>query len=109
VRVTVRLFAVARQRAGCAEVAIDIPEPATVASLKRALAAACPALAPLVPRLMIAIDSDYAADDERPIPPGSEVAAIPPVSGGGRAVFCPRPAEGRPCSRSPEHRSTTRP
>jgi hypothetical protein len=32
--------------------------------------------------MMFAIDADYAGDDERPIPPGAEVAAIPPVSGG---------------------------
>ena len=80
-RVTVRLFAVARQRAGCPEVMLDLPEPATVAALKRALAAECPALAPLVPALMFAVAADYAADDTA-IPPGAEVAAIPPVSGG---------------------------
>ena len=82
-RVTVRLFALAKQRAGCPEIVLDVPEPATVAALKRAIAAASPALAPLVPQLMIAIDADYANDDQRLIPPGAEVAAIPPVSGGG--------------------------
>jgi molybdopterin converting factor subunit 1 len=82
VRVTVRLFALARQQAGRAAVDLDVPEPATVAALKRALAAAFPELARLVPQLMIAIDADYVRDEERPIPPGAEVAAIPPVSGG---------------------------
>jgi molybdopterin converting factor small subunit len=81
VRVTVRLFALARQRAGRPEVVVDVAEPATVAALKEALAA-LPELAPLVPLMMIAIDADYAGDDRRPIPPGAEVAAIPPVSGG---------------------------
>jgi molybdopterin converting factor small subunit len=83
VRVTVRLFALARQRAGRAELVVEVPEPATVAALKRALAATVPELAPLVPQLMIAIDADYASDEARRIPPGAEVAAIPPVSGGG--------------------------
>jgi molybdopterin converting factor subunit 1 len=83
VRVEVRLFAVARQRAGQPAVTLEVPEPATVAALKRALAEACPALAALVPSLLIAVDSEYAADDA-PIPPGAEVAAIPPVSGGSR-------------------------
>jgi molybdenum cofactor cytidylyltransferase len=82
VRVTVRLFALARQRAGQTDVALDVPAPATVAAVKRALVATFPDLAPLVPQLMIAIDSDYAGDDQRLIPPGAEVAAIPPVSGG---------------------------
>lgn len=80
-RVEVRLFAVARQRAGQPSIAVDLPDGATVADLKRALAAGHPELAPLVPSLMIALDADYAPDD-RPISPGAEVAAIPPVSGG---------------------------
>jgi molybdopterin converting factor subunit 1 len=82
VQVTVRLFALARQRAGRAEVVVEIAEPATVAALKAALAAAYPELAPLIPQLMIAVDADYADDDAHMIPPGVEVAAIPPVSGG---------------------------
>jgi molybdopterin converting factor subunit 1 len=82
VNVNVRLFALARQRAGRAEVALELAEPATVAALKRALASNVPELAPLIPQLMIAIDADYAHDDQAPIPPGAEVAAIPPVSGG---------------------------
>lgn len=80
-RVTVRLFAVARQRAGRPEVTLDLPEPATVGGLRRALAAGFPELATLVPGLMIAVAAEYAPDDT-PIPPGAEVAAIPPVSGG---------------------------
>jgi hypothetical protein len=32
--------------------------------------------------LRIAIKSEYALDDHQPIPPGAELAAIPPVSGG---------------------------
>jgi molybdopterin converting factor subunit 1 len=86
VDVTVRLFALARQRAGRAEVALRVAEPATVAALKAALAAAYPELAPLVPQLMIAIDADYAHDESRLIPRGAEIAAIPPVSGGRSAL-----------------------
>lgn len=82
-RVDVKLFAVARQRIGASRVALDLPEAATVADLKRGLAESCPELAPLLPTLMIAVDSEY-ADDHRVIPPGAEVAAIPPVSGGRR-------------------------
>src|SRR5262249_39927819 len=78
VHVTVRFSAPAGRRAGRGEVVRDPPEPVTVAALKRALAAACPGLAPLVPQLMIAIDSDYVGDEERLIPPGADVAAIPP-------------------------------
>ena len=60
---------------------LELADGATVATLKSALAAAYPALASIVPSLMIAIDNDYATDDAL-IPPGAELAAIPPVSGG---------------------------
>jgi molybdopterin converting factor small subunit len=81
VRVTVRLFAVARQRAGSPELTLDLPEPATVGALKRVLAERLPDLAPLVPKMLFAVADDY-ADDDATIPPGAAVAAIPPVSGG---------------------------
>ncbi len=80
-QVTVRLFALARDRAGGPEVTLDVPEPATVGGLKRALVAGYPALAPLVPCMMIAVAAEY-ADDDQAIPVGASVAAIPPVSGG---------------------------
>lgn len=81
-RVTVRLFALARQRAGRPDLTLDLAEPATVGGLKRALAERFPELAPLMDKLMIAVATEY-ADDDSLIPPGAEVAAIPPVSGGG--------------------------
>lgn len=89
-RVELQLFALLRQRAGAAVLPLDVPDGATVGDLRRALAAARPELAPLVPSLHVAIDSDY-ADDDRPIPPGAEVAAFPPVSGG-----APRSSPARP-------------
>jgi molybdopterin converting factor subunit 1 len=83
VLVNVRLFALARQSAGRAEVAVELPDGADVTALKRALAEACPALGPLLPNVLMAVDSEYARDDQ-PIPPGAAVAVIPPVSGGAR-------------------------
>ena len=80
-KVHVRLFALARQRAGRPEVVVELPEPATVADLKRSLVEALPELAPLASSLMIAVDSEYAGDDQV-VAPGSEIAVIPPVSGG---------------------------
>lgn len=80
-RVSLHLFAVARQRAGAPVVTLELPEGATVSTLKSVLVETFPALAPIVPSLMIAIDNDYATDDT-PIPPDAELAAIPPVSGG---------------------------
>lgn len=82
VQVTVRLFALAKQIVGRSELPLQLPESATVVDLRQELARAYPKLAPLVPNLMIAIDSEY-ADDTRVIQEGEEVALIPPVSGGG--------------------------
>jgi molybdopterin converting factor subunit 1 len=80
-RVIVQLYALAKERAGCSEVALELPEGATVGDLRRALAAACPNLGPLTANVMIAVDAEYADDDHR-IREGAEVAVIPPVSGG---------------------------
>jgi molybdopterin synthase sulfur carrier subunit len=81
VRVLVRVFAVARQAAGCDAVEIELAEGATVAGLRSALAARLPQLSGLARQLTFAIDARYVPDDAV-IPPGSEVACIPPVSGG---------------------------
>jgi molybdopterin converting factor subunit 1 len=81
VRVNVQLFALARERAGRSSVFVDLPEPATVAALRQALIEAVPALAPLLPVMRIAVNSEYASD-EQGIEEGADLAAIPPVSGG---------------------------
>ena len=86
--VHVRLFALARERAGRASLAIELAEGGTVADLKSALAGAFPVLAPLLPSLRIAVNAEYVADDF-PIPPDAEVAVIPPVSGGSPIPYRP--------------------
>lgn len=78
---TVRLFAVAKERAGRAEIEIDLPLPTSVADLRLVLAFQHPELAPLAPSVSIAVDSEYATDATL-ILPGAQVALIPPVSGG---------------------------
>jgi molybdopterin synthase catalytic subunit len=80
-RLEVRLFALARQLAGMPVVLVDVPDPATAGRVRDALRLAYPALADLLSRMRIAVDSEYVEDD-RQIAPGSEVALIPPVSGG---------------------------
>ncbi|HYO23697.1 MAG TPA: MoaD/ThiS family protein [Lacipirellulaceae bacterium] len=80
-RVAVKLFAAGRELAGAAVLAVDLPESATVADVRQALAAACPALGPLAPRCLLAVNAQYAADGAV-VAPGDEVALIPPVSGG---------------------------
>lgn len=80
-RARVRLFAVARQRAGRPIVEVDLAEGATVADLRAALGASVPDLAPILPSARISVDAEY-ADDSVPITPDADLALIPPVSGG---------------------------
>jgi len=82
VRVTVRLFAMLRERAGSDSVEIELAESATVADAIAALGRD-PAVGDLAARLplRIAVNREY-ADADTAIQPGDELAAIPPVSGG---------------------------
>ena len=80
-RIRVRLFAVARQAAGRDSIDMDLPEGATIAEVRRQLGAAIPQLSKFAGQLMFAVNAEY-ADDRAPVPPGAEVACIPPVSGG---------------------------
>lgn len=80
-RVTVRLFAGARELAGQHEIALQLSSGADVAAVRTQLAAAVPRLAPLAARSLIAVNSEY-AQDQTPVREGDEVALIPPVSGG---------------------------
>jgi molybdopterin converting factor subunit 1 len=79
--VAVRLFAVARDLAGRDVVEVELPVRSNVGQLRVALSQTVPALASLLPRMMIAVDAEYAADGKT-LEGGEEVAAIPPVSGG---------------------------
>jgi molybdopterin converting factor subunit 1 len=84
--VEVRLFALARERAGRSMLQLELPPAARVAGLRDALRQRFPAIAPLLPTALIAINEEYAGDDT-PILPGSRIAVIPPVSGGAGGRF----------------------
>jgi molybdopterin synthase catalytic subunit len=74
--VTVRLFAVLRERAGAPVVSLELPEGASVGDALERLSH----LADGVP-LVMAVNREY-ADEEQVLDPGDELALIPPVSGG---------------------------
>lgn len=80
-KVSVKLFALARDLVGREAVEVELDEPATVDALRRRLAAEYPPLASLVEQATIAINAQYAAGTSE-IPEDAEVACIPPVSGG---------------------------
>ena len=75
-RVTVKLFAGLRERAGTSERALDLADGARVADVWPALA-----LGDEPGGLLYAVNKEYAAG-ERELAEGDEVALIPPVSGG---------------------------
>jgi molybdopterin converting factor subunit 1 len=78
----VKLFARLRDLAGGAEsVPVTVPPGATVADLRKQLVEAFPELAPLVLKCAVAVNQEF-ADDAAILTPDSEVALIPPVSGG---------------------------
>jgi molybdopterin converting factor subunit 1 len=74
--VTVRLFAGLRERAGTAEVALELPDGARVSD---ALARMEPLIRDIP--VVMAVNQEY-AENEQSLAPGDELALIPPVSGG---------------------------
>jgi molybdopterin converting factor subunit 1 len=79
--VTVRLFARAKDLVGANLVKVTLPEPATVADLRRILAVDHPRLASLLARSAFAVQDEF-ADDACMLSPDAEIALLPPVSGG---------------------------
>ena len=76
VRVTVRLFAGLRERAGRDELVLDLPEGARVADALAQVEHLAPGTT-----LLLAVNREYAAPDDV-LSAGDELAVVPPVSGG---------------------------
>ncbi len=87
VEVTVRLFAMLRERAGARELTLDLPEGARVRDALDELGDLAAGL-PLV----MAVNREY-APEEQVLGAGDELALIPPVSGGETAVVHARVTE----------------
>ena len=79
--IRVKLFAAARQTAGREAVEVELPEAGTVADLRAAITTQFPALDTMVRHCLFAVNNQYVENDAV-IPFESEVACIPPVSGG---------------------------
>ena len=77
----IKLFAQARQLVGSPHVDLPWSDGQSVTMLKQQLAERYPQLQPLLPRLLGAVNNDYAID-EAGIKTADEVACFPPVSGG---------------------------
>jgi molybdopterin converting factor subunit 1 len=84
VRVRVLLFAGIRAKLGVPHLEVDLPDqagPPTVAQLRQKLVDAHPELADAIGSCRIALDQEFASEDQA-ISEHDEVALIPPVSGG---------------------------
>ena len=81
ITVTLRLFAVYRERVGSDCIEVTLPDGATVDDALQCLAEAHPVTVPLLATTMVAVNQSYVERDHA-LQPGDEVALIPPVSGG---------------------------
>lgn len=78
---TLLYFGVARDCAGCQSETIETPDALSVSALWDLLLERHPGLSACRAISRIAVNMDYVADDAI-VPPGAEVAIIPPVAGG---------------------------
>ena len=80
-KVTVRLFASYREKAGASEVEFTLPQDATVGFLASLVAETYPGITQRPESLVVAVNHEY-RDHLHSLDDGDEVALIPPVSGG---------------------------
>lgn len=79
--VRVKLFAAAREIAGSSEVVVEVREGATVAEVRQSLLIRAPKLEQILPHARWAVETEFAGADVV-VTEKSEIALIPPVSGG---------------------------
>ena len=84
-RAKVRLFARLSELAGTREADVELGEGLTAAEVYQVLCGQYPALQGLNGSLRYAVNGEY-AEASHPVAEGDELALIPPVSGGSRAV-----------------------
>ncbi|HKB48704.1 MAG TPA: molybdopterin converting factor subunit 1 [Ktedonobacterales bacterium] len=80
-RIHIRYFAALREAVGHEREALDLPAGADVAAARAMLAERYPALAPLLPRCVAAVNRAYVAP-EAPLAAGDELVFVPPLGGG---------------------------
>lgn len=80
-KIQVLLFAAAKEAAGSSSVQVELTADANAGDVIGALAKEVPALTDLLPSCRLALDCCYVASDQA-IAGASEIALIPPVSGG---------------------------
>jgi molybdopterin synthase catalytic subunit len=85
VRIRVLYFASLRQRLGYSEETLDLPDVASVADLKAAVAQAHPEVADSLRTAIASVNREFALSEES-LHAADEVALFPPVSGGAQTA-----------------------
>ena len=80
-QITVKLFAILRDRARTSEIALELPRGSATSVALESIATKFPSIKDLLPRAAVAINREYASR-ETTLNDGDELALIPPVSGG---------------------------
>lgn len=84
-RVSVRLFAVLKERAGTERAEIELDgDSASLTELRAAIGQKFPAIAAILPRVRVAVNEEFASEGDR-VKANDDIALIPPVSGGSGA------------------------
>ncbi len=80
-KVKVLFYATLKDKAGIAQAELDLPDNISIAEFKELLFRRYPNLPKSKANLLVAVNKEYAFDDELVLA-GAEVALFPPVSGG---------------------------
>lgn len=80
-KITVKLFAILKDRAGVGEVVLELNDGVSISSAADALKSKFPSLCDFLPRVAYAVNREYMPADTK-LRDGDELAIIPPVSGG---------------------------
>lgn len=80
-KINVLFFATLKDRAGIPSTFVDLLPGTNVIQLKEQLAAQFPDLKASLPTALVAINREFAFDEDQ-IPEAAEIALFPPVSGG---------------------------
>ena len=79
--ITIRLFALLKDRAGTDRISLDLPEKSTIATAVEELRHRIPGLGDRLNSIAFALNRSY-TQPNTPLQDGDELALIPPVSGG---------------------------
>jgi molybdopterin converting factor subunit 1 len=80
-QITIKLFAMLKDKAGTNEVLLDVPSGASVSRAIEALAQQYPALAGAIRNIAVAVNLTK-VNEQTLLNDGDELALLPPVSGG---------------------------